>query len=132
MKTQKIKISELRQMIRESLKEERSKKSLNESKTKKVNSKEFKNIVRCLIKEELDNEKTFSIYELSLGQPSRFWSEEKKDFVSDKNKATLYTKEDAIKKYKELDKIRRDKYAKDHKNYKELHVGDLFDKGILK
>ena len=59
MKTQKIKISELRQMIRESLKEERSKKSLNESKTKKVNSKEFKNIVRSLIKEELDNEKDF-------------------------------------------------------------------------
>lgn len=52
MKTQKIKISELRQMIRESLKEERSKKSLNESKTKKVNSKEFKDIVRSLIKEE--------------------------------------------------------------------------------
>lgn len=53
MKTQKIKISELRQIIRESLKEERSKKSLNESKTKKVNSNEFKNIVRILIKEEL-------------------------------------------------------------------------------
>lgn len=132
MKTQKIKISELRQMIRESLKEERSKKSLNESKTKKVNSKEFKNIVRSLIKEELDNEKRFSIYELSLGQPSRFWSEEKKDFVYDVNKATLYTKEDAIKKYKELYKIRCDKYAKDYKYYKELHVGDLFDKGILK
>ena len=53
MKTQKIKIGELRQMIRESLKEEKSKKSLNESKTKKVNSNEFKNIVRILIKEEL-------------------------------------------------------------------------------
>lgn len=53
MKTQKIKISELRQMIRESLKEERSKKSLNESKTKKVNSNKFKDIVRTLIKEEL-------------------------------------------------------------------------------
>lgn len=53
MKTQKIKISELRQMIRESLKKEKRKKSLNESKTKKVNSSELKNIVRSLIKEEL-------------------------------------------------------------------------------
>lgn len=53
MKTQKIKISELRQMIRESLKIEKSKKSLNESKTKKVDSNELKNIVRSLIKEEL-------------------------------------------------------------------------------
>lgn len=51
MKTQKIKIGELRQMIRESLKKE--KKSLNESKTKKVDSNELKNIVRSLIKEEL-------------------------------------------------------------------------------
>lgn len=132
MKTQKIKIGELRQMIRESLKEEKNKKYLNESKTKKVDSNKFKNIVRSLIKEELDNQKTFSIYELSSGQPSRFWSEEKKDFVSDKNKATLYTKDDANKKYKELNKIRSDKYAKDHKNYIELHVGDLFKKGILK
>ena len=56
MKTQKVKISELRQMIRESLKEEKSKKSLNESKTKKVDSNKLKNIVRTLIKESLLSE----------------------------------------------------------------------------
>jgi hypothetical protein len=76
--------------------------------------------------------KTFSIYELSNGQPSRFYNSSTDSFTSDVKKATLYTKEEAESKKKELEKPRTDQYQKTGKNYTELHTGDLFKKGILK
>jgi hypothetical protein len=76
--------------------------------------------------------KTFSVYELSNGQPSRFYNSSTNSFTSDVKKATLYTKEEAESKKKELEKSRTDQYQKTGKNYPELHTGDLFKKGILK
>jgi hypothetical protein len=76
--------------------------------------------------------KTFSVYELSQGQPSRFYSSSTNSFVSDEKKTTLYIKEEAQAKRKELEKTRTDQYQKTGKNYPELHTGDLYKKGILK
>jgi uncharacterized protein YxeA len=76
--------------------------------------------------------KTFSVYELSNGQPSRFYNNSTNSFTSDVKKATLYTKEEAESKRKELEKSRTDQYQKTGKKYTELHTGDLFKKGILK
>lgn len=77
-------------------------------------------------------EKTFAVYELYFGQPYNFYNEQKNSFVwGEATEATLYTKEDAEMKRKELITHRIDKYQKTGKNYIELHIGDLFNKKIL-
>lgn len=84
------------------------------------------------LKEEIEN-KTYAVYELSQGQPTNFWNEEKDKFVwGDPKQATLYTKEEAEAKRKELLKPRIEKYQLTGKGYQEIHVGDLFEKRILK
>lgn len=79
------------------------------------------------------SEKKYSVYELYFGQPYNFYNEEQDKFIwSEANKATLYTKEEAEKKRSELLKPRMEYYQRTGKNYTELHIGDLFKKGILK
>jgi hypothetical protein len=79
------------------------------------------------------NEKTFAVYEVYFGQPNNFYNEDKDEFVwSDPKKATLYTKEDAENVRLKLLKPRIDYYQRTGKNYKELHVGDLYKQNILK
>ncbi len=76
--------------------------------------------------------KTYAIYELSLGQPANFWNEEEGKFIyGDPKQATLYTKEEAEAKMKELLAPKIEKYQSTGKNYQELHIGDLIKKGIL-
>lgn len=77
--------------------------------------------------------KTFAIYCLASGQPYDFYNEDKKGFIwGDPTKATLYTKEEALIKRGEIVKAFIDEYQKTGKNYRELHIGDLFLKNILK
>jgi hypothetical protein len=86
------------------------------------------------LKERLgDSSKTYAVYELSFGQPYNFYNEEENKFIwADAKKATLYTKEEAEAKAKELLKPRVDNYQKTGENYKEIHTGDLYKKNILK
>lgn len=84
------------------------------------------------LKEGIEN-KTYAVYELYFGRPYNFYNEEKDKFIwSEPTEATLYTKEEAENKRKELLKPRVDYYQETGRNYKEIHVGDLFEKGILK
>jgi hypothetical protein len=76
--------------------------------------------------------KTFSVYELMHGQPSRFYNASTNSFTNDVKKATLYTEKEAESKKKELEKVRTTQYQKTGKGYVELHIGDLFKQGILK
>ena len=76
--------------------------------------------------------KTFAVYELSNGQPSRFYNNTTKKFTANKNEATLWTQSEAEKVKDKLEKPRIDSYQKTGKNYTELHIGDLYKKGILK
>lgn len=77
--------------------------------------------------------KTYSVYELRFGQPYRFYNEEKNKFIPDDAKqATLYTKEEAELKRRELLKPRVDYYQKTGNHYEEIHVGDLYKKNILR
>lgn len=77
--------------------------------------------------------KTYSIYELSGGQPRYFYNESEDRFIPDAaNKATLYTEEQALKKRSEILKPRIENYQSSGKHYTEVHVGDLYKKGILK
>ena len=105
---------------------------LNIMATKKITLNELRSIVKQIIKEETEN-KTYSVYELYLGQPYNFYNEEKNDFVwGEPTMATLYTKEDAEIVRRKLLKPRVDYYQKTGKNYKEIHIGDLFKKGLRK
>jgi hypothetical protein len=80
-----------------------------------------------------DSSKTYAVYELSFGQPYNFYNEEENKFIwADAKKATLYTKEEAELKRRELLKPRVDNYQKTGENYKEIHTGDLYKKNILK
>lgn len=81
-------------------------------------------------KEELEN-KVYSIYELNHGQPSHFWDDLSKSFTYDKNRATLHTLLEAKRLKDELAKLRIDNYQASGENYKELHIGNLFEKHIL-
>ena len=99
--------------------------------TKGVKTKNTVSKPKPVVNEE-NQTKTYSVYELSFGQPSRFFNKETKSFTTDVNKATLYSKQDAEDIKKKLLQPRMDKYQKDGKNYTELHIGDLFKKGILK
>lgn len=77
--------------------------------------------------------KTFAIYYLAFGQPYEFYNEDKNCFIwADPKKATLYTKEEALRKSQELIEPFIDEYQKSGKNYKEIRIGDLFLKNILK
>jgi hypothetical protein len=84
--------------------------------------------------EEMENpSKTYSVYELSSGQPYNFYNEEENKFIwSEPTKATLYTKEEAEMKRKELLQPRIDAYQRTGENYKEIHIGDLYEKNILR
>lgn len=99
--------------------------------TKKITLNELRNIVKQIIKEETQI-KTYSVYELSFGQPGRFFNQETESFTADVNKATLYSKQEAEDIRKKILQPRIDRYQKNGKHYTELHVGDLFKKGILK
>jgi hypothetical protein len=80
-----------------------------------------------------DSSKTYAVYELSFGQPYNFYNEEENKFIwADAKKATLYTKEEAELKRRELLKPRVDNYQKTGENYKEIHTGDLYKKNILR
>lgn len=83
--------------------------------------------------EEMENpSKTYSVYELAFGQPYNFYNEEENKFIwGEPTKATLYTKEEAEMKRKELLQPRIDTYQRTGKNYKEIHIGDLYKKNIL-
>lgn len=82
--------------------------------------------------ENENQSKTYSIYELGLGQPSRFYNSDSKSMTTDVNKATLYNKEDAEHIKNVMLKDRANKYNETGIKYPELHVGDLFDKGMRK
>lgn len=78
-------------------------------------------------------EKKYAVYELYFGQPYNFYNEEQDKFIlSEPSKATLYTEEEAKNKREKLLKRRIEYYQSTGKNYKELHIGNLFKKGILK
>jgi Lhr-like helicase len=80
-----------------------------------------------------NSKKTYAVYELSFGQPYNFYNEEENKFIwADAKKATLYTKEEAEAKAKELLKPRIEYYQSTGENYKEIHVGDLYNKNILR
>ena len=65
-----------------------------------------------------------------FGKP---YNEEKDDFVwGEPSMATLYTKEDAEIVRKKLLEPRINKYQKTGKNYKEIHIGNLFEKKLRK
>lgn len=77
-------------------------------------------------------ENKYAIYELAFGQPYNFYNEEQDKFIwSEPTKATLFTKKEAENKRAELLKPRIEYYQRTGKNYQELHIGDLFEKGIL-
>jgi len=97
----------------------------------KITLNELRSLVKQVLREAKEK-KTYSVYELQGGQPFYFWNEDKKSFTSDANKATLYTKSEAEDIMKKLLKPRIEKYQENGKNYKELHIGDLFKKNILK
>ncbi len=59
-----------------------------------MNLTEFRNLVKDLIKEETEK-KTYSVYELSLGRPGKFYNKETKTFDSDIDKASLYSQSEA-------------------------------------
>lgn len=103
-------------------------------KIKKIHIKELKNSnTRRKIDESTNTDKTYAVYELYLGQPTYFWNEEKDDFIwNDANRATLYTKEEAENVRKQLLAPRIEKYQQTGRNYQEIHIGDLYEKGFLK
>jgi antirestriction protein len=81
----------------------------------------------------VEGERTYSVYELRFGQPYNFYNEEQNKFIPDEpTKATLYTKAEAENKREELRKPRRDYYQRTGNNYTEIHIGNLYEKGILK
>jgi hypothetical protein len=78
-------------------------------------------------------QKTYAVYELYFGQPYNFYNEEKNEFIwSEPKEATLYTKEEAELKRRELLKPRVDYYQRTGNNYQEIHTGDLYKKNILR
>jgi len=80
-----------------------------------------------------DSSKTYAVYKLAFGQPYNFYNEEKNKFIwSEPKEATLYTKEEAELKRRELLQPGVDNYQKTGDNYDEIHVGDLYKKNILK
>jgi len=80
-----------------------------------------------------DSSKTYAVYKLAFGQPYNFYNEEKNKFIwSEPKEATLYTKEEAELKRRELLQPYVDNYQKTGDNYNEIHVGDLYKKNILK
>ena len=75
----------------------------------------------------------YAVYELYLGQPYNFWNDEnKKWYWSEPQKATLYTKKEAEEKRENLLTPRRNIYSKKGDPYKEIHIGNLYQKGLLK
>ena len=81
----------------------------------------------------VDSERTYSLYELYYGQPYNFYNEEQDKFIWDEpTKATLFTKAEAENKRKELRKPRSDYYQRTGNISNEIHIGDLYEKGILK
>lgn len=84
------------------------------------------------LREEIEN-KTYAVYELAFGKPYNFYNEEQDKFIwSEPTEATLYTKEEAESKRQELLEPRREYYQRTGRNYTEIHIGDLFAKGILR
>ena len=80
-----------------------------------------------------DPSKTYAVYKLAFGQPYNFYNEEKDEFIwSEPKEATLYTKEEAELKRRELLQPYMDNYQKTGDNYDEIYVGDLYKKNILK
>ena len=80
-----------------------------------------------------ERQKTYAVYELYLGQPYNFYNEEKNKFIWSKPKeATLYTKEGAELKRRELLKPRVAYYQRTGNNYNEIYIGDLYKKNILR
>jgi hypothetical protein len=76
--------------------------------------------------------KTYSIYTTSYGRASYFYSEEEKKFTRDIDKVSLYTYEDAKAKADELLKPRIARYQSRGEHYKEVHIGNLYEKGYLR
>lgn len=110
---------------------------LVESLTKKKVILESKPDCHCCDKKPLKENthnlnKRYSVYELMHGQPTRFWNEIQNNFTYEVKNATLYTKEEAKALANKLLQPRIEKYQKDGKHYSELHIGDLFEKGMLK
>lgn len=75
--------------------------------------------------------KTYSIFELNSGKPSRFYSTKSKSFTSNINKATLYSKEDAEYIKNLMTKDRANLYQPTDEKNKELHIGDVYEMGLL-
>ncbi len=104
-------------------------------KDEEVDSKLVDNILADIflkLKEDIKN-KTYAVYELRFGQPYKFYNEEQDKFIPDEpTKATLYTKEEAEIVRRKLLKPRVDYYQRTGNNYTEIHVGNLFEKEILK
>ena len=95
-------------MIRESLKEEKNKTSLNESKTKKVYSDKLKNIVRTLIKEEFNNMSYSS-------DEQKDWSEKKSKMYD--NYVNAHNKLEDLK-----DELKKAKNRKDRDEIKRIQI----------
>lgn len=70
--------------------------------------------------------KEYTICELSFSSPGYFYNAETNSFPTEKSKATLYTKEQAESKTKELLKQRVEGYHRTGKHYRELHICKLY------
>ena len=108
-------------------------KTSNPKKVKEMPDKGVSGVEKKMKLQEGIEDKTYAVYELRFGQPYNFYNEEQDRFIpGEKNEATLYTKEEAEVVRRKLLKPRVDYYQKTGNNYQEIHVGDLFKKGILK
>lgn len=88
-------------------------------------------MLKIILNENLAGQ-TFSIYETNgLGVPTRFWNSENHEFTYDVNEASMFSYEDAKSVLRQLYKPRIERYQDYGENYTEMHIGDLYKKGML-